>query len=181
MDCKTTFTKPNRAAAFTLVEVMVASAVALIVVVVIALLSFYSSRSFVAMANYVSMDQQSQLALDRMSREIRQARGVTQFTPTSLTLQDTSDNLVQFVYDSDDQTLSRVSGSSREVYLANCDFLEFSNYQRTTISNTFDAYESAYVTNTRLIQVTWVCSRKILGAKANTESVQSAKITLRNN
>ena len=47
-------------------------------------------------------------------------------------------------------------------------------------SNTFDCYDPAYITNARVIQVTWRCSRPILGKKATTESVQSAKIVLRN-
>ena len=75
----------------------------------------------------------------------------------------------------------RVGGGTTNVYLTDCDSLEFANYQRTTISNTFDAYEPAFTTNTRLIQVTWTCSRRILGARMNTENVQSAKVVLRNN
>jgi hypothetical protein len=31
----------------------------------------------------------------------------------------------------------------------------------------------------KLVQVTWVCSRSILGKKVNTESVQSAKVVIR--
>jgi hypothetical protein len=47
-------------------------------------------------------------------------------------------------------------------------------------SNAFDCYDPAYITNARVIQVTWNCSRKILGKKATTENMQAAKITLRN-
>jgi hypothetical protein len=32
----------------------------------------------------------------------------------------------------------------------------------------------------KLIQVSWICSRDILEARFNTESVQSAKIVIRN-
>jgi len=60
-------------AAFTLVEVMMASGIGLMALLVIMLLSLYSSRSFAAIANYVDMDERSQLALDKMSREIRQS------------------------------------------------------------------------------------------------------------
>ena len=34
-------------------------------------------------------------------------------------------------------------------------------------------------TNCKLIAVSWVCSRTILGSKMNTESVQTAKIIIR--
>ena len=48
------------------------------------------------------------------------------------------------------------------------------------ISNTFDCYDSANLTNARVIQVTWNCSRNIMGKKATTDNVQSAKIAIRN-
>ena len=48
------------------------------------------------------------------------------------------------------------------------------------ISNTFDCYLPAVVTNARVIQMTWKNSRTILGKKATTESVQSARIAIRN-
>src|SRR5207245_1186933 len=137
---------------------------------------FFASRSFASLANYMDLDQSSRLALDKMSREIRQARHLTYYSPTSLTFQDRDTNSVQFVFDPQARTLSRIGGGLTNTYLTDCDSLTFSNYQGTAISNTFDAYEPAYVTNTKLVQVTWVCSRQLLGAKANTESVQSAKI-----
>jgi len=160
---------------------MVASTLALLVVAAIGSLSWYSSRSFAAIANYVDLDQASQLALDKMSQEVRQARQLVNYSPTSLSLLDVDKNPLQFIYDAEARTLVRVSNGETNRLLTGCDFLQFSKYQHTTISNTFDAYDPAYLTNTRLIQVTWVCSRKILGAKVNTESVQSAKIALRNN
>jgi type II secretory pathway pseudopilin PulG len=175
------FIKSRQQAAFTLVEVMVASVLATLVLLVVVMLSWYSGRSFAAIANYVTLDQTSQFALDKMSREVREARRLTGYTTNSLTLLDVDNNLLQFVYDPETRTLVRVSGGQTNILLTGCDVLQFSKYQRNSISNTFDAYDPAYVTNTKLIQVSWVCSRNILGAKANTESVQSAKIVLRNN
>jgi hypothetical protein len=151
------------------------------VVTVVAMLSFFSSRSFVAVTNYVSMDQQSQLALDNMSREIREVHRLTAYSPTSLTFEDADSNPLQYFYDPDSRALMRVSGGLTNALLTDCDSLQFSIYQRNVISNTFDAYDPSYVTDAKLIQVNWTCSRQILGAKANTESVQSAKITIRNN
>ncbi len=72
-------------AAFTLVELMVASALGLLLATAIATFAFFSSRSFVAMASYTEMNQRSQLALDKMSKEIRQARQLTAFSTNSLT------------------------------------------------------------------------------------------------
>ena len=168
-------------AGFTLIEIMVASAIGVLALAIVGSLSWFSSRSFAAIANYVDLDQASQFAFDKMSREIRQAQQLVAFTSTSISLSDVDYNPLSFVYDPETRTLVRVSDGQTNTLLQGCDFLQFSKYQHTTISNTFDAYDPAYVTNTKLIQVTWTCSRKILGAKVNTESVQSAKIALRNN
>ena len=168
-------------AGFTLVEVMVASALGVLALAIVVALSWFSSRSFAAIANYVDLDQASQFALDKMSREIRQAQELRSFSDTSLTFADVDYNPLSFIYDPETRTLVRVSGGQTNTLLQGCDFLQFSKYQHTAISNTFDAYDPAFVTNTKLVQVTWTCSRKILGAKVNTESVQSAKIALRNN
>jgi prepilin-type N-terminal cleavage/methylation domain-containing protein len=175
-------TRPTpRRAGFTLIEVMVASALGVLALAIVGALTWFSSRSFAAIANYVDLDQASQFALDKMSREVRQAQSLTDFTSTSLTFADVDNNPLSFIYDPERRTLVRVSGGQTNTLLQGCDFLEFSKYQHTAISNTFDAYTPAFVTNTKLVQVTWMCSRKILGAKVNTESVQSAKIALRNN
>ena len=173
--------RPGCQSGFTILELLVASTLGLLACLAIMLLTVFSSRSFVAIANYVQMDERSQLALDSMSREIRQSKRLTEFSSTSLTLEDVDAKTLQYVYDPNARALLRIRGGATNIYLTDCDALQFSKYQRTAISNTFDAYEPAYVTNTKLIQVTWTCSRKILGARMNTESVQSAKIVIRNN
>src|SRR5438552_1324462 len=109
MESKITFTRTgsNKApgagarsnSAFTLVELMTASTLGLLAALVVGLLSFYSSRSFVALANYVNMDQQSQLALDKMSKEIRQSHGLTGFSSTTLTFKDAANQSVTFYYE----------------------------------------------------------------------------------
>src|SRR5260370_2934738 len=123
MDCKTTFNNMKVAtldckagerglatgtatlvsgeAAFTLMEVLMASGVGLIALLVIMLLSLYSSRSFAAIANYVDMDERSQRALDRMSKEVRQAHKLVSYSPTSITIEDKNGNPDQFIYDPD--------------------------------------------------------------------------------
>jgi prepilin-type N-terminal cleavage/methylation domain-containing protein len=167
--------------AFTLIEVIIASAVSVLAMMVVCLLGIYCGRCFAALANYSGLDQEGQLALDKMSREIRQAHSVISVAPTSVSLVDKDHNTMVISYDQASRTLMGVSAGVTNVYLTDCDSLQFTNYQKTVISNTFDAYLPAYVSDTRLLQVTWTCSRSILGAKMNNESVQSAKIAIRNN
>jgi prepilin-type N-terminal cleavage/methylation domain-containing protein len=170
----------SKQAGFTLVEMLVTMAISLILAAAIAILYLYSSQSFLALDYYSDMNLRSQMALDKMSKDIRQAKQVTAYTTNSVTLTDVNGNSLQFFYNSTNQTLSRVSGGKTTTYLTNCSSLLFWIYQPTPTSNTFTCYTPAYVTNARVIQVTWKTYRKIRGVKATTESMESAQIAMRN-
>jgi hypothetical protein len=159
---------------------MVAAGVAGLVVTVIATLSYFTSRSFVAATNYTDMALLSRMAMDNMSRTIRQSRQVTAYSSNSITLLDATSNSVQYTYNPNSRSLNTISGSSTNTYLTNCDSLQFWIYQRTPKSNSFTCYTPAAVTNAKVVQVTWSCSRKIFGAQINNEVVESASICLRN-
>ena len=59
--------------------------------------------------------------------------------------------------------------------------LQFSMFQRNPVGGSVDQYATTDPTLCKVVQMSWTCSRNILGKKTNTESVQSAKIALRNN
>jgi Tfp pilus assembly protein PilW len=166
--------------AFTLVELMVASGLAVLAATVLGFFSYFTSRSFVAMTNYTDMNLASRMTLDQMSRTIREAALVSACSSNSITLQDASTNLTQYTFNPSTRTLNCVSNGQSSTYLTDCDSLAFWIYQRTPISNSFDCYTPAAVTNAKLIQVTWTCSRTILGARVNTEMMESARICMRN-
>lgn len=170
--------KPKQA--FTLVEVMVASTLALMVATVVATLMYFTSRSFVAATNYTDMSLASRMCVDNMSRAIRQASQVTAYATNSITVRDTSGNTNRYTFKPDTRTLESVSGGETKTYLTGLDSLQFWIYQRTPISNTFDCYNPANLRNVKLVQITWSCSRKILGAKVNTETLETSKICMRN-
>src|SRR5436190_19152572 len=136
MDCKITSTEQRPGVgdkriseqAFTFVEVMMASGVGIMALLVIMLLSLYSSRSFAAIANYVDMDERSQLALDKMSREIRQAHRLIDYTPTSITIEDKNSKPATFRYDGEARDLVRSYNGVTTTNLTECDSLKFSNY-----------------------------------------------------
>ncbi|HLH54792.1 MAG TPA: prepilin-type N-terminal cleavage/methylation domain-containing protein [Verrucomicrobiae bacterium] len=166
--------------AFTLVEVMVASALGLLLTTAVLSLCYFTSRSFAAMTNYTDMALASRMALDQMSRDIRQQRLLTAYATNAISLQDANSNTLQYIYNPGARTLVSVSGGRTNTYLTQCDSLQFWIYQHTPISNSFTCYSAAVLTNARLVQVTWSCSAKILGLKVNTEVTESASIALRN-
>ena len=138
----------------------------------------YFTRSFARLQNYMYMSGKSRYAMDRMSKEIRQADSIAAYATNKLTILRNGAN-ISFTYDPVQRTLSRQSGSTNELYLAGCDYLRFDVFQRSTIANSYDLYPATNVTVAKVVQMDWVCSRKIMGAKANTESIQSSKVTLR--
>mgnify|MGYP000950017470 CR=1 FL=1 len=163
----------------TLVEIMVALAVASILLLAVAVLGLYGGRSFAGLANYTDLDARSRHALDRLTKDVRQVNRLTASTSTSLTFEDADGSSLQYVYSPDDRTLSRVKGGDTEVLLTECDSLSFAIFQRNPINGTYDQYPTASPATTKLINVTWTCSRKILGNTMNTENVQTAKVVIR--
>ncbi len=145
---------------------------------------FFSARSFAALTNYVDLDNVSRNALDMMLREIRQADSLTAYSENALSFQHTdpfsnAKFTVSYVYSPSGLTLTRVQGSQRKTLLRECDFLRFAIYQRNPLPGTWDQYPTADVDTCKLVQLSWKCSRMILGARVNTESVQSAKVVIR--
>ena len=184
LEAKTAIASPARPtgiSAMSLMELLVAVAIASIVFAAVGSLSMFTSRSFVAMGNYNDLDRYSRNALDRMSRDIRQARQLTAFTPTKLSFLQQDGSTLTFDYSPSQGTLVRKVNTSATTLLTGCDFLVFHISQRNP-SNSFSFYpvSGTNFSTAKLIDVNWRCSRKILGNKVNTESVQTAKIVLRN-
>lgn len=165
---------------FSLVEYMIAIAVGGLVILTIVSLMMYSSRSFAGLANYADLNMASLRALDRMTRDIRQAVRLTSYSPTQLVFSNgTSNQSLVFAYNPNDRTLIRKDGTRSEVLLTECDSLKFSIFQRTPMPGTYDQYPAATADNCKVVMVNWVCSRKLLGSRFNTESVHTAKIVIR--
>lgn len=184
MDFKTTSTSRlpasrRRESGSSLVEMLMGVLVGSMVVAGLCSLSFFSGRSFAAMANYIELDADSRNALDVMTREIRQANNLTAATTNRLEFNDFDNTPLVYEYIAEDRTLIRIKGGETTTLLEGCDRLIFGTYQRNPVGGTYDQYPTATPATTKLIQVTWTCSREILGRTANTESVQSAKIVIR--
>src|SRR5690242_21965349 len=69
-----------RLGGFTLAELMISIAVGVVVVGAVAALSVISVQNFAAMSNYVQMNDQSRIALDKISREVRKATALVAFS-----------------------------------------------------------------------------------------------------
>jgi prepilin-type N-terminal cleavage/methylation domain-containing protein len=168
-------------AAMTLVEMMVGMAIASLVLTGIGMLVVYGNRSFAAMANYVSLDQRSRHTLDLMTKEIRQTNRLVEHSSTHLVFEDFDGAPLVYLYLSSNRTLVRMKNSvlDPKPLLTGCDFLSFSIFQRNVAGGSYDQYPAASPDTCKLVQMSWVCSRPLIGSLVNTESVQSAKVVIR--
>ena len=171
----------GRRRAMTLMDVLIAATIATILFAMVGMLAVSTARSFKALGNYADLDRASRDALDILSRDVRQARALTNYSPTQISLVDNNNSLLTYNYNSSTGNLTRQSGGTTKVMLTECDYLNFKIYQRNP-SNSWSWYPVSgnQFSTAKLIDVSWKCSRKIMGAKVNTESVQTAKIVIRN-
>jgi Tfp pilus assembly protein PilW len=165
----------------TLVEMLVSIALGAVVLTAFAQMLFYAGRSFAAMSNYTDLDYGSNHALKVMSREIRQANLVQGVTSTNLTLVDYDTLPLEYSWSSGAKTLSRTKNGQTEVLLRDCETVNFALITRNPMNGAFDYYPvSTNPTPAKLVQVSWVCRRRVLGTAVNTLSELSAKFVLRN-
>jgi prepilin-type N-terminal cleavage/methylation domain-containing protein len=172
---------------FTLPELSVSIAVSAIILTALLTFTSYAARSFAGMENYVDLEQKSQNALDVMTSEIRQTQCLTNFTTRTLASGQAVTNSLTF-WDSDNSNLTytftndvlvRSKGGVDTVLLENVDYLTFQLYQRNPKYAEWAQFDAGDIATCKLISVSWVCSRSILGSRINTESVQTAKIIIR--
>jgi len=164
----------------TLVELLVSLAVGVLVVLATGELYLQTSEGFIAQFNYVDLDNQCQTALDLMSQQIRQTGGVTNASPTELVLNDSDGTLLTFRYDARAKTLTRSNALGSRVLLSRCDSLQFSLFQRNPVGGDGDFVSTTNASDCKLIKVSWTCSRPASFGKVNTESIDGAKIMIRN-
>jgi prepilin-type N-terminal cleavage/methylation domain-containing protein len=179
---------------WTLVEVLVAMGLGSLVMAAVASVTMYSAKTSLAMVNYSDLDSKSRYALDRISRELREANSMVAFQSSasnkSITLTNANDaSAVTVAYNSSARTLVlSKTGQPDATLLTECDIWDFALYQRTPYvtptnvvyypaTNAAGTFDNNLV---KLISLSWKCSRTIFAQKVNTESVQAAQIVLRN-
>lgn len=186
-------TRTRRAAdGLSLVEMAVAAGVGSLVLMVVAMLSVYALRSFGTMGNHAILDAQNRIALDKITRDLREAR-LTAATLPNATIpwlkftNSVRGGTFKYVWYSDERKLICERDAGEETYLTDCDAWHAAFFRRTPLANSPFAFTPA--TNSfgavdpgdcKMVEMTWKCSRSVFGKKFNTEAVQRARVTLRN-
>lgn len=176
----------NRNGGFNLFELMIAMGISSVLFSAVASMMFFGGKSSAALGNYADLDRYSRNALDRMTTDIRQANRLISYSTNKLQFETTNPttgatNTLTFSYDATAGTLTRIYLSSTNTLLTGIvsNSLQFAMFQRNPIGGSVDQEATTNVSVCKVVQLTWICSRSILGRKANTESVQSAKVVIR--
>jgi len=164
---------------FALAEALVAMCIVMLILMALCAFSMFSTRSFAALYNYVDLDDANRIAMDTLTRDVRQCKSVIDCTSGRLVLEDGNGFALGYIYDADARTLSRTNVAGKKVLLKQCDRLLFKICQRNTMSGGYDVYAAATPATAKVVNVSWLCSRTLFGRKANTESVQTARIVIR--
>ncbi len=185
------FTKLSfrKCAGWTLVEMMIAVGLFGISATALGTLYMFSIKSFAAMANYAMLDQENREAMDRVTREIRQAKQVVDYvassTSSSLTLLNGDDQQVTYTFDADKQQLLRIVAGNPSVMLTNCSLLRFNLFTRPPPTNSvFDGYPvvvgpANWQKTVKVVQLTWKAARRVPAGPVNSENIQTARIVIR--
>jgi prepilin-type N-terminal cleavage/methylation domain-containing protein len=177
----------KRASGWTLVEMMVSVAVFSVAGLALSTIFVFSIRSFAALTNYAMLDKENRTAMDIMTREIREAKAVVNYTTngaSSLSILNGDNNTVTYTFDPNARQMLRqvVQTGESQVLLTNCDLLAFNLFQRTPVTNSLQPYTVAasdWSTSVKVIQLTWKTSATLPNAQVNSENVQTARVVIR--
>lgn len=182
--CGKTGNRPTRA--WTLTEMMVALAIFSIVGLALASFMIFGARSFVAMSNYAQLDKANREALDLLTREIRQAKHVSDYTtnPPTLKLVSGDGKTVIYTFNPVSETMVRdASDGSHKVLLENCKLLNFNLYKRNPSNANYGIFPTAendWKNTAKVLVLTWKTSMTISPTeRVTSENVQTARIVIR--
>ena len=174
-------TRPRLRSGLTLIEVVVT--MGLTSMFVLGVLNFTTitfQQGIFALGNYTDLNYKSRRTLDRLSQDIRNASALTSATTqtNSITLNNPDGTSFSYSWDGSN-IVTRVYGGVTTVMMTNCDYLCFNFYQRNP-TNGLTFVSTTNTSEVKLINVDWRCSRSYIGNKLNTESVQTARVVMRN-
>lgn len=161
---------------YTLAEVLVASTIALVVVVMATGSMLFISQWYMGLGNYLQMNQQSRIALETIGRDLRMASAINTPSPDDITLTipagDNTNRNVRYWWDTDRRVLMRAEAGEERVMLGSVRQMEFSFFNSLGV-------ESNRRPDIKMIQLNAELQRRVR-ATTNTNYVISARFTMRN-
>jgi Tfp pilus assembly protein PilV len=178
---------PRTRQAWTLLEMMVAVGIFSLSSLGLMGLYLFSVKSMGSMYNYCLLDQYNRQAMDQLTREIRQATKVLNYTTNSVTIlaanDDGSTSTVTYTFSPSAKKMLRTSsdGTSKAL-LNNCSLLSFKLFTRCPSNGVFGSFPVAinnWSNTVKVLQLTWKTSITTPTCLGNSENIQTARIVIR--
>jgi hypothetical protein len=174
----------KRRSAWSLLEVLIATGIFTTASAGLASLYLFSTSSFMALADYATLDKANRQAMDTLTKEIRQAKQVTACStnPPSITILRGDGLTVTYSFSAaNKQMLRDVSDGTHQVLLKNCSLLSFNLGQRNPVGGSYNIYPAAtnnWQQTVKVIQLSWKTASSLPNHVAS-ENVQTARIVIR--
>lgn len=162
-----------------MIELMIASAVSVVALIMILSLGFYTARSIASMTDSVDLNARSRYAIDRMSKKLRQATAMRSFSSRVVSVTYNGKPLT-YTYQPVAKTIVENENGKTTTLLRNCDAMQFSYYKRNPVTNSFNQFPVMTSTNeAKVIQVWWQCHTTRIGKAGGSVEMAAAKIVVR--
>jgi prepilin-type N-terminal cleavage/methylation domain-containing protein len=177
--------------AWTLVEMMIALGIFSICGVAMMSLYMFSARSLASIYNYASLDQYNRQAMDLLTREIREARQVIDYTTNSdmtsitiLTGETNAQHTITYSFTQASKQFVRndLTDGSRKVLLNSCNMLAFGLFMRSPGFQTYDVTNTAvppWSNTVKVVQLSWKTTKSLPNGIGESENIQTARIVIR--
>jgi len=167
--------------AFTLVELMVSSGMASIVLAAILSAALFIARSSINLADYSDMETQTRNAMETFAQDVRMSGGLSWDSANSLTLRlgTATGPAVTYVHDPVARTFSRVVGRTTDVLITQISAFSFTAYNITTAAVPLSDLTAAAAV-TKQVQISLETERRRSTLALTTNKVISARFVLRN-
>ena len=173
--------------AFTLPEMMMSVATGVLILASVVTVFLFMNRSLDATGNYEELDRQSRTALDYISQDIRQSGSCTSFATNALVFANQDGSLLQYTWDGSNYlTYTNASTTNAGcprggILLKGCQYLKFTVFQRNPVPGTTMTFTNAATASlVKVIVMDWICRRTNYISLTDSESVQTAKVVMRN-
>jgi type II secretory pathway pseudopilin PulG len=165
--------------AFTLPETLIATGISTIVALTMVTMMVHMAQSTKAIQNYDQFEQESRNALDKFTRDVRQANCVGGFSSNAIAL-NMPNGVVNYTYIPYARMITRWDGRTFAVAVRNCIQCQFKIYQRNPPTANYDQFfTTTDLSQAKLMEVNWRCASTNSDGTINSGSFQSAKVVIR--
>lgn len=168
---------------FSLVEILVASSLATVVMAGVMTAFLFVGRTSVSLRNYADLETQARNAMETFAQDVRMSSGVVWNSAESLTLTIQQGNVsttATYTYDATARTFSRTIGTTTDILITSIRSFAFNAYSIDTTAISLAAPTAATNTATKQIQISLETERINRTLALHTNKVISARFVLRN-